>query len=95
MKAKVVATTVRLNVVVCVWAPEVPVTVIVVVPVVAVADALNAAETLHVSDGVHVGGFGVNTTLTPDGNAERLNVTAAGTPAVVVADKVSVPATPP
>ena len=89
------ATTVRLNVVVAVVAPAVPVTVIVVVPVVAVADALSAAETLHVRDGVHVGGLGVKTTVTPVGNAERLNVTAAGTPAVVVADKVSVPAAPP
>ena len=95
MKAKVVATTVRLKVVVCVWAPDVPVTVIVVVPVVAVAEAVNAAETLQVSDGVHVGGLGVKTTVTPVGNAERLNVTAAGTPAVVVAERVSVPAAPP
>ena len=94
MKANVVATTVKLNVVVAVVAPAVPVTVIVVVPVVAVADADNAADTLHVSDGVHVGGLGVKTTLTPVGRAERLNVTAAGTPAVVVADKVSVPAVP-
>ena len=95
VNAKVVATTVRLKVVVAVVAPAVPVTVIVVVPVVAVADALNAAETLHVSDGVQVGGLGVNTTVTPVGRADRVNVTAAGTPAVVVADKVSVPATPP
>ena len=95
MKAKVVATTVRLKVVVCVWAPDVPVTVIVVVPVVAVGDAVKAAETLHVSDGVQVGGFGVNTTVTPVGRADRLNVTAAGTPAAVVALRVSVLAAPP
>ena len=94
VNANVVATMVRLKVVVCVWAPEVPVTVIVVVPVVAVAEAVNAAETLQVNEGVQVGGFGVNTTVTPDGRADRLNVTAAGTPAVVVADKVSVPAAP-
>ena len=94
MKANVVATTVRLKVVVAVVAPAVPVTVIVVVPVVAVAEAANAAETLQVNDGVQVGGFGVNTTVTPVGNAERLKVTAAGTPAVVVTDKVSVPAAP-
>ena len=95
MKANVVATTVRLNVVVAVVAPAVPVTVIVVVPVVAVAEADNAAETLQVNEGVQVGGLGVNTTVTPDGRAERLNVTGAGTPAVVVADRVSVPAAPP
>src|SRR5713101_8059033 len=93
VNANVVATTVRLNVVVAVVVPEVPVTVIVVVPVVAVAVAENAAETLQF--GVHVGGLGVNTTLTPDGRAERLNVTGAATPAVKVADRVSVPATPP
>ena len=93
MKANVVAATVRLKVVVAVVVPEVPVTVIVVVPVVAVADALKAAETLHV--GVQVGGLGVNTTLTPDGRAERLKVTGAATPAVRVADRVSVPAAPP
>ena len=96
VKAKPVATTLRLNVVVAVAAPAVPVTVTVVVPVVAVGEADKAAETLHVDgDGVQVGGPGVNTTVTPDGRAERLNVTAAGTPAVVVAERVSVPATPP
>jgi len=65
----------------------------VLVPVAAVADALKAAETLQL--GVHVGGFGVNTTLTPDGSAERLKVTGAATPAVRVADRVSVPEAPP
>jgi len=93
VKAKVVATTVRLNVVVAVVVPLVPVTVILVVPVVAVAVAEKAADTLHV--GVQVGGFGVKTTLTPLGRAERLKVTGAATPAVRVADKVSVPAAPP
>src|SRR5713226_3342093 len=93
VKANVVATTVRLNVVVAVVSPLVPVTVIVVVPVVAVAEAVKAAETLQV--GVHVGGLGVNTTLTPDGRAERLNVTGAATPAVRVADRVSVAEAPP
>jgi len=93
VKAKVVATTVNENVVVAVVVPLVPVTVIVVVPVVAVGDALNAAETLQF--GVQVGGLGVKTTLTPLGNAERLKVTGAATPAVRVADKVSVPAAPP
>ena len=72
-----------------------PVTVTVVVPVVAVDEADKAAETLQVNDGVQVGGFGVNTTVTPVGRADRLNVTAAGTPAVVVADNVSVPAAAP
>src|SRR5712692_8353061 len=95
VNAKVVATTVKLNVVVAVVVPLVPVTVIVVVPVVAVGVAENAAETLHVGAGVQVGGFGVKTTLTPLGRAERLNVTGAATPAVRVADRVSVPATPP
>ena len=95
VKAKPVATTLKLNVVVAVIAPDVPVTVIVVVPTVAVGEAESAAETLQVSDGVQVGGFGVNTTVTPVGRAERLNVTAAGTPAVVVAERVSVPAAPP
>ncbi len=93
MKAKVVATTVRLNVVVAVVAPLVPVTVIVVVPVVAVGVAEKAADTLQF--GVQVGGLGVKTTLTPLGKAERLNVTGAATPAVRVADNVSVPAVPP
>jgi len=93
VKAKVVATTVRPNVVVAVVVPLVPVTVIVVVPVVAVAVAEKAAETLHV--GVQVGGLGVKTTLTPLGRAERLNVTGAATPAVSVADNVSVPEAPP
>jgi len=93
VNAKVVATTVRLNVVVAVVVPLVPVTVTVVVPVVAVAAAENAAETLHV--GVHVGGLGVKTTVTPDGRADKLNVTGAATPAVKVALRVSVPAAPP
>ena len=93
MKAKVVATTVRLNVVVAVVVPLVPVTVMVVVPVVAVAVAENAADTLHV--GVHVGGFGVNTTVTPLGRAERLKVTGAAVPAVRVALRVSAADAPP
>ena len=93
MKANVVATTVKENVVVAVVVPLVPVTVIVVVPVVAVALALNAAETLQA--GVQVGGDGVNTTLTPLGSAERLKVTGAATPAVRVADRVSVAEAPP
>jgi len=93
VKANVVATTVRLKVVVWVWVPDVPVTVIVVDPVVAVGVAEKAAETLHV--GVHVGGFGVNTTLTPEGSAERPNVTGAAVPVVRVALRVSVPAAPP
>ena len=93
MNAKVVAATVSEKVVVAIEVPLVPVTVIVVVPVVAVAVAENAADTLHV--GVHVGGLGVNTTLTPEGRAERLKVTGAATPAVRVADRVSVPEAPP
>src|SRR6266704_1455095 len=93
VKAKVVATTVNENVVVAVVVPEVPVTVIVVVPVVAVAVAENAADTLQF--GVHVGGFGVKTTLTPDGRAERVKVTGAAVPAVNVALRVSVAEAPP
>ena len=85
--------TVRMNVSDMLCVPLVTVTVMVVVPVVAVAVAEKAAETLHV--GVQVGGFGVNTTVTPEGNAERLNVTGAATPAVKVALRVSVPAAPP
>src|SRR6267378_7293287 len=88
VNANVVAATVSENVVVAVVVPEVPVTVMVVVPVVAVAVAENAADTLQL--GVQVGGFGVNTTLTPLGSAERLKVTGAATPAVRVADRVSV-----
>jgi len=96
VKANVVATTVRLKVVVAVVAPDVPVTVMVVVPVVAVGEAEKAAETLQGDgDGVQVGGFGVKTTLTPEGSAERLNVTGAAVPAVRVALRVSVPAAPP
>src|SRR5712692_5668404 len=95
VKANVVATTVSENAVVAVEAPLVPVTVIVVVPVAAVGVAENAALTLHVGAGVQVGGFGVNTTLTPLGRADRLKVTGAAAPAVRVALKVSVPATPP
>ena len=93
VNAKVVVTTVRLNVVLAVVEPLVPVTVIVVVPVAAVAVAEKAADTLHV--GVHVGGLGVKMTLTPLGSAERLNVTGAAVPAVRVALRVSVPAAPP
>jgi len=93
VNVKPVAPTLKLKVVVAVVVPLVPVTVIVVVPIVAVADAENAAETLHV--GVQVGGFGVKTTVTPLGRAERLNVTGAATPAVKVALRVSVPAAPP
>src|SRR6267143_7009369 len=89
VKAKVVATTVRLKVVTAVEDPLAPVTVIVVVPVVAVAVAENAAETLHDGAGVQVGGLGVKTTLTPLGSAERLNVTGAAVPAVRVALRVS------
>ena len=77
MKAKVVATTVRLKVVTAVEDPLAPVTVIVVVPVVAVGVAENAAETLHDGAGVQVGGLGVKTTLTPVGRADRLKVTGA------------------
>ena len=94
MNANVVATTVRLNVVIAVVVPLVPVTVIVVVPTAAVGDAANAAETLQVRDGVQAD-VGVNVAVTPGGRAERPKVTGAGTPAVVVADSVSVPATPP
>src|SRR6267143_1174213 len=90
VNAKVVATTVSEKVVVAVEVPLVPVTVMVVVPVVAVAVAENAADTLHDGAGVQVGGLGVKTTLTPDGRAERLKVTGAATPAVRVADRVSV-----
>ncbi len=93
MNVKAVEATVRLKVVLAVVEPEVPVTVIVVVPAVAVAEALNAADTLQL--GVHVGGLGVNTIVTPLGRAERLNVTGAATPAVRVALSVSVPAAPP
>ena len=93
VNANVVAATVSENVVVAVVVPLVPVTVIVVVPVVAVAVAENAAETLQF--GVQVGGLGVKTTLTPVGRAERLKVTGEATPAVSVADSVSVPAAPP
>lgn len=93
MNARVVATTARLNVVVPVVVPDVPVTVIVVVPVAAVGEAVRTAETLQF--GVQVGGLGVKTTLTPLGRAERLNVTGAAVPAVMVADKVSVADAPP
>jgi len=93
VNVKAVEATVRLKVVLAVVEPEVPVTVIVVVPAVAVAEALNAADTLQL--GVHVGGLGVNTIVTPLGRAERLNVTGAATPAVRVALSVSVPAAPP
>jgi hypothetical protein len=96
VKARVVATTVSENVVVAVMTPDVPVTVIVVVPVAAVGEAVNAAETLHGDgDGVHVGGLGVKTTLTPAGKLKRLNVTGAAAPAVMVADSVSVAEEPP
>src|SRR6267143_1493564 len=95
VNANVVAATVSENVVVAVVVPLVPVTVMVVVPVVAVGVAENAAETLHDGAGVQVGGFGVKTTVTPLGRADRLNVTGAATPAVKVALRVSVPAAPP
>ena len=95
MNAKVVATTVSEKVVVAVEVPLVPVTVMVVVPVVAVAVAENAADTLHDGAGVHVGGLGVKTTLTPLGSAERLNVTGAAVPAVRVALRVSEAEAPP
>ena len=73
-----------------------PVTVIVVVPVVAVEEAVKAAETLQGDgDGVQVGGFGVKTTLTPEGSAERLNVTGAAVPETRVAERVSVAERPP
>ena len=93
MKVNPVAPTLKLNVVVAVVVPLVPVTVIVVVPVAAVVDALNVAETLQL--GVHVGGLGVKTTLTPLGTAERLKVTGAAVPAVKVALRVSVADAPP
>ena len=90
MNAKVVAITVRLNVVVAVLDPLVPVTVIVNVPTADVGEAEMIAETLHVGAGVHVGGFGVKTTLRPPGRVERLKVTGPATPAVRVAVRVSV-----
>ena len=96
VNAKVVATTVKLKVVVAVVAPLVPVTVIVTVPVFAMGDAVNAAETLQGDgDGVQVAGLGVNATVTPDGSVESAKLTGAATPAVRVADRVSMPEAPP
>ena len=73
--------------------PLVPVTVIVVVPTVAVTVAENVADTLQF--GVQVGGPGVKTALTPDGRADRLKVTGAATPEVRVALRVSAAPGPP
>jgi len=90
VNAKVVGEMVRLNVVVALLDPLVPVTVIVNVPTTDVGEAEIIAETLHVGAGVHVGGFGTKTTLRPPGRVERLKVTGAATPAVRVALRVSV-----
>jgi|SRR6266581_2314926 len=99
VNAKVVGEMVSMKLVVANPVLDVPVTVIVVVPVVAVGVAVKVAITLQtltppLGAGVHVGGFGVKTTLTPLGRADRLKVTGAGTPAVRVADRISVPDMP-
>jgi len=61
-----------------------------------VEEAVKAADTLHGDgEGVHVGGLGVKTTLTPEGRAERLKVTGAAVPETRVADSVSVAEAPP
>ena len=93
MNAKETETTVNEKVVVAVVEPLVPVTVMVVVPKVAVGLAVNDADTLQ--SGVHVGGLGVKTTLTPVGRVERLKVIGAATPAVNVAERVSLAEAPP
>ncbi len=91
---KPVAETVNTKLVVAVIAPEVPVTVIVKLPVAEVAEAEIAAETVHGAVGVQVAETGVNTAVTPEGRADSETTTGAATPAVVVTVKVSVPAGP-
>ncbi len=98
MNVKPVAETVNTKLVVAVIAPEVPVTVIVklpvALPVAEVAEAEIAAETVHGAVGVQVAETGVNTAVTPEGRADSETTTGAATPAVVVTVKVSVPAGP-
>ncbi len=94
MNVKPVAETVNTKLVVAVIAPEVPVTVIVKLPVAEVAEAEIAAETVHGAVGVQVAETGVNTAVTPEGRADSETTTGAATPAVVVTVKVSVPAGP-
>ncbi len=94
MNVKPVAETVNTKLVVAVIAPEVPVTVIVKLPVAAVDEAEIAAETVHGAVGVQVAETGVNTAVTPEGRADSETTTGAATPAVRVTVKVSVPAGP-
>jgi hypothetical protein len=65
-------------------APEVPVTVIVTVPVVAVDEAESAKVTVHGAVGVQVADAGVGTAPTPIGRADSETTTGAALPAVVV-----------
>jgi hypothetical protein len=80
-----VCVTVRLNVVLCVKAPDTPVIVTVEVPVVAVALAVK------VSVLVEVVGFGLNCEVTPLGRPEVLNVTLPLKPSSGVTVIVLVP----
>jgi len=83
--------TVRLKVFVAVAPPvAVPVTVIMVVPVVAVREAVKVTSTLQgEGDGVQVGGDGLKFGVTPEGRAERLKVTVWAVPLVSAALRVT------
>src|SRR5215469_69007 len=76
--------TVNEIVVLCVNDPEVPVTVILVVPVVAVPEAVsvNVEVTFPLAGGVT--GFGENAAVTPLGRPDALNVVAELNPATLV-----------
>ena len=80
--------TVRLNVVLCVKAPDTPVIVTVAVPVAAVPLAVN------VSVLVEVVGFGLNCAVTPLGRPVALNVTLPVKPSSGVTVIVLVPLAP-
>ena len=84
--------TVRLNVLVAVPPlVEVPVRVIVKVPVWAEAVAVKVTDAVQLGEGVQVGGDGVKFGVTPVGRVERLKVTGWAVPLVKVAVSVTEP----
>jgi hypothetical protein len=86
--------TVRVMVVVCVVAPDVPVMVTVAVPVVAVEEAVRVKVEVAVPFAGGVTGFGENVAVTPLGRPEALSVVAALKPFKLVMVTVLLPLEP-
>ena len=86
--------TVRLIVVLCVVAPEVPVIVTVAAPVVAVEDAVSVSVDVALPFAGGVTGFAENAAVTPLGKPEALSVVAELNPLRLVTVIVLVPLDP-